>query len=315
MQLQKTLRLGTVRTISERRAVLAVVAVTAVLALVGAAQDGLGDGVAEAAGGGDGGVGGEVGRAAGRGGAPGVCRGWVGLTFDDGPLAGPGGTRELLAVLSEYQVPATFFFVGQEMFLHPELVTEVLAAPEGHQIGSQGWSHPDMVRGGDGGAGLTRRQVNQELSRTDRVYESIVGDGARMELWRPPYGSVDEAVREAGVGQGDALTLWTVDAKDYGVGRGPGWRSAVAGIAARAGEASDGGIVLLHAGHPATVEALPEIIEGYWGAGMCFGVLAEGRVERSPAESPGLRYRVSAVDPKKVGNANLAVSEASAEGG
>ena len=75
--------------------------------------------------------------------------------------------------------------------------------------------------------------------------------------------------------------------------------------------------MLLHAGHPATVEALGAIIRGYWARGMCFGVLAEGRVERAPAESPGLRYRVSAVDPKKVadGNANLAVSEASAEGG
>ena len=85
MQLQR-LRLGTT---GERRAVLAVVAVTAVLALVVAAQDGLGEGWgAEAAGDGER-VGGEVGRlGVGGGGRPGVCRGWVGLTFDDGPVVG-----------------------------------------------------------------------------------------------------------------------------------------------------------------------------------------------------------------------------------
>ena len=106
-----------------------------------------------------------------------------------------------------------------------------------------------------------------------------------------------------------ALTLWTVDAKDYGVGRGAGWRGAVEGITTRALGAGDGGIVLLHAGHPATVEALPGIIAGYWGAGMCFGG-AGGRTGGAGdrRSSPDLRYRVAAVDPKKVadGDTNLA---------
>ncbi len=319
MQLQR-LRLGTGATDQHARsvrwAVLAVVAVTAVLALAGAVQDGLGGSWGtEAAGDGGGGVGGErgsgVGGEVGQIGAgdtggerPGMCRGWVGLTFDDGPVAGDGGsTRDALRVLEEYDVPATFFFVGQEMFLHPELVAEVResAAGGGMQIGSESWSHPDLARG------LSAEQVNRELVRTAREYESIVGEPIG-KLWRPPYGSVSGEVRAVGESRGMALTLWTVDAKDYGVGRGAGWEKSVAGIAARALRGEDGGIVLLHAGHPATVEALGAIIRGYWARGMCFGVLAEGRVERAPEESPGLRYRVSAVDPKKVadGNANLA---------
>ncbi|MEG1345680.1 MAG: polysaccharide deacetylase family protein, partial [Acidaminococcaceae bacterium] len=54
----------------------------------------------------------------------------VALTFDDGPY--PPYTEAVLAVLQEEQVPATFFVVGENASLHPQIVREMVAA--GHQV-------------------------------------------------------------------------------------------------------------------------------------------------------------------------------------
>src|SRR5690606_31689671 len=43
----------------------------------------------------------------------------VALTFDDGPVAGK--TPVILNILKEYNVPATFFVLGQNVRYHPEI--------------------------------------------------------------------------------------------------------------------------------------------------------------------------------------------------
>ncbi len=53
------------------------------------------------------------------------------LTFDDGPTL--EGTPELLDVLSEYDVRATFFLVGENAARYPAHVRELVA--RGHAIG------------------------------------------------------------------------------------------------------------------------------------------------------------------------------------
>jgi peptidoglycan/xylan/chitin deacetylase (PgdA/CDA1 family) len=193
----------------------------------------------------------------------------------------------VLAVLRALDVPATFFMVGQEMVLRPGLVRRVLR--EGHQVGSEGWSHPDM-------RGLSAAQVNAQLRRTAAVYREITGGGA-MSLWRPPYGAESSSVIAAGAGEGLALVLWTVDPKDY-ARSGLDWVGEVLRIVDGSQGVEDGGVLLLHSGVTATVEALPTIVRAYWSRGLCFGVLRAGGEWRWPVESPGLRYRVSAVEPE-----------------
>jgi hypothetical protein len=60
------------------------------------------------------------------------------LTFDDGPHR--THTREILDVLDQHCVKATFFTVGRMSFFMAKQLKEV--ARRGHTIASHSWSHP-----------------------------------------------------------------------------------------------------------------------------------------------------------------------------
>ena len=62
----------------------------------------------------------------------------VALTFDDGPQ--PGSTGQILDILAELDVQATFFCVGRNAEAHPDLVRRMRS--EGHAVGSHSYTHP-----------------------------------------------------------------------------------------------------------------------------------------------------------------------------
>src|SRR5262245_29204499 len=64
----------------------------------------------------------------------------VALTFDDGPL--PDATKEVLSVLDEEGVKATFFVVGAELERNLEVGRKIVAA--GHELGNHTYSHKRM---------------------------------------------------------------------------------------------------------------------------------------------------------------------------
>ena len=59
------------------------------------------------------------------------------LTFDDGPT--PGVTEMILEQLAKYGAKATFFCLGKNAEMHPELFQRIVA--EGHRIGNHTYSH------------------------------------------------------------------------------------------------------------------------------------------------------------------------------
>src|SRR5215472_3040915 len=74
--------------------------------------------------------------------APSVYRGpasrrSIALTFDDGPSE---STPELLRLLAEHNVLATFFECGASVERLPEIAREV--AGRGHEVGNHSYSHP-----------------------------------------------------------------------------------------------------------------------------------------------------------------------------
>jgi len=99
----------------------------------------------------------------------------VALTFDDGPT--PEGTDQILAVLGEENVKATFFVTGGELAQNPEQGKKIVAA--GHELGNHSYSHVRMLL-------VTPSFVRDEIERTDQL---IRNTGYRGEiLFRPPYG-------------------------------------------------------------------------------------------------------------------------------
>ena len=71
-----------------------------------------------------------------------ACRKCMALTFDDGPY--PPYTGRLLDILKEKKIHATFFLVGEQARLHPDLVRRMV--DEGHTVGLHAFRHRDFLK-------------------------------------------------------------------------------------------------------------------------------------------------------------------------
>ncbi len=126
----------------------------------------------------------------------------IALTFDDGPH--PYYTAEILDILKEFNVKATFFFVGQNIENYPEAAEKVYFA--GHEIGNHTYTH-HRVRA------MERGELVRELERCDdeiyRLYEY------KSRLFRPPEGALDDDVESIARNMDYSIILWSVDTRDW----------------------------------------------------------------------------------------------------
>jgi peptidoglycan/xylan/chitin deacetylase (PgdA/CDA1 family) len=197
--------------------------------------------------------------------APGTGR-TVALTFDDGPGR---STEAILRVLAEKQVRATFFDVGINENVRPETVRAIAA--QGHLLANHTWSHPDMSR-------LDAAAQAAEMDDAMAQQEGIVG--TQPCFFRPPYGAFDSTTLNLATARRMAVYNWSVDTRDWEA-RGSGAATWVDRILTRAeaGGSQTHPVVLMHnspRGNPATVAALPAIIDFYRAAGYTFVDLAGG---------------------------------------
>lgn len=98
----------------------------------------------------------------------------IALTFDDGP--DPEWTPQILNVLKDEHVPATFFVIGANAESNPGLIQRMIA--EGHEVGSHTFTHPNLSVTSDEATVL-------ELNATQRLFQALTGRSLR--LFRPPY--------------------------------------------------------------------------------------------------------------------------------
>ncbi len=169
----------------------------------------------------------------------------IALTFDDGP--NPIYTAQILAVLQNYGVRATFFDVGYLVRDYPALARAEMA--QGNVVGNHSWSHPDLTKFSTTGI------VSQMVAASDAIQSAT---GVRPVLFRPPYGAFNRTVLAYAKQYNMAAILWNDTASDYAT---PGINVIVQRIL---GLARNGAIVLLHDGggfRAQTVAALPIIIE------------------------------------------------------
>ncbi|MEO3749981.1 polysaccharide deacetylase family protein [Streptomyces sp. B6B3] len=194
----------------------------------------------------------------------------IALTFDAGP--GPY-TAELLDVLAERDVPATFFLLGKRHIdTYPELVRRI--AEEGHELANHTWSHPRLTE-------LDRSEIREELTRTQRAIAELTG--VTPTLMRPPQGRTDDTVGEVCRDLGLSQVLWSVTAKDYDTND-----SAL--ITRRVLDQADrDGIILLHDIYRGTVPAVPGIIEALRDQGYTFVTVPQLMAPGVP--EPGVVYR------------------------
>lgn len=171
--------------------------------------------------------------------------GKVALTFDDGPGT---YTPQILSVLSDYGVTATFFEIGENAAAHPDYVKQIAAA--GHEFGDHTYTHPDLTK-------LSYDGQYDEISKAKQTIESI--SGASVRYFRPPYGSYNADTDKVVAALNLDRILWNVDPRDWS---GVPADSIVQNVLANS---KSGSIVLMHDGvvnSKETAKALPQIIEG-----------------------------------------------------
>ncbi|MBE0448612.1 MAG: polysaccharide deacetylase family protein [Actinobacteria bacterium] len=206
----------------------------------------------------------------------------VAITFDDGP--NPIYTPQILDILKEKGVKATFFVVGLHVRKYPDIARRIVA--EGHDIGNHTYTHKDLVP-------ATRRMVLAQAHKTDQVIKRITG--ASSSLFRPPRGIFSSAVRRLLVDkEGYRLILWTVSSVD--------WRrvSPRAILRRISRHTRPGAILLFHdsgalirregASRDNTVEALPMVIDHLRAKGYEMVTISEmlRRLEEEEMEAAGI---------------------------
>ncbi len=194
------------------------------------------------------------------------------LTFDDGPSA---NTPQLLDMLAEYGVPATFFLLGKNAERYPALVRRIVA--EGHEVGNHSYSHPNLRS-----IGPARKA--EQLQRTDTILRGL---GAKPIYIRPPYGSYDDYTVKIAEKLGASLVLWSLDSRD--------WKRLPDNYATlrstRGTVYAPGtlrGVFLFHDTHAHTVEDLPRIIRDLRAGGCQRFVTISDYLEGLVDPEPGL---------------------------
>lgn len=126
----------------------------------------------------------------------------VALTFDDGPDV--RYTPKVLDVLKKHNVKATFFLVGSRAKAHEELVKRM--HDEGHSIGNHTFWHPNLPK-----EELDR--LHWELTETDKTLEGIIG--YKPDLFRSPYGALNEEMLKMLEDMNKTTIGWDVDTLDW----------------------------------------------------------------------------------------------------
>ena len=167
----------------------------------------------------------------------------VAISFD--AAWGNEQTEELLKILDDHEVKATFFLVGSWVDKYPDSVKSIVA--HGNDIGNHSDTHPHMPS-------LEQGKAQNEISACNQKIEKLTGKAPT--LFRPPYGDYDNMVVDCVNSLGMYCVQWDVDSLDW---KDPTPEQMTKTVVDKV---TDGSIVLMHNGAKNTPAALPGIIEG-----------------------------------------------------
>ena len=167
---------------------------------------------------------------------------YVALSFD--AAWGNEDTEQLIDILNNYGVKATFFIVGEWVDKYPESVMQL------HEAGMEVMNHSDTHAHF---AKLSNDEIAAEVNACSDKIEALTG--VRPTLFRCPYGEYDDHVIDTVNSLGVTSVQWDVDSLDWkGLSAAEITRRVTEGV-------RPGSIVLFHNAAEHTPEALPAIIE------------------------------------------------------
>jgi peptidoglycan/xylan/chitin deacetylase (PgdA/CDA1 family) len=190
----------------------------------------------------------------------------IALTFDDGP--NEPYTTEVVNILDTYDIKGTFFMVGRNVELYPDIARRMVA--EGHVLGNHSYTH-------DANHALTT-EGREDIQKGEEAIRSVAG--VSPHFYRPPHGK--KSPWELYFVKQDNMVevTWNISTPELD-------SSSASDMAQKiVSQAKPGGIVLMHDGYGTdhnipradkslTVAALPIIIEGLQAQGYTFVTVAD----------------------------------------
>lgn len=178
----------------------------------------------------------------------------IALTFDDGPRLN-GTSDKIYAFLTENQIHATFFLLGESLIKATEAIPLILES--GSQIANHTYHHYDLTT-------LTAEQIKEELQLVLNIFDSL---NLTQDYYyvRVPYGSYNSTVLAS---IPVPIIGWNRDSED--------WKAtSVEEVLSNIGQVKDGDILLFHDVKTITLEALEVLIPQLEAQGFQFLTVEE----------------------------------------
>ncbi|MEC0369037.1 polysaccharide deacetylase [Paenibacillus chibensis] len=191
---------------------------------------------------------------------PSSAAGTIYITFDDGPSP---YTMQLLDVLDQNNVKATFFMLGNQIASHPSSVARIVKG--GHGVGLHGMTHQKNKFYASPYSALNEMNMdNNKLHEAAQVYTKLI---------RVPYGSkpyFTKAYRDQTAAYGYHLWDWNIDSNDWRYQSNP--QKIYDNVMRDVKNMKKKGVtpVVLFHDQEATVKILPKLIKAIQAEGYTF---------------------------------------------
>ncbi len=126
----------------------------------------------------------------------------IALTFDDGPSK--RNTEEILSILDEFGIKATFFVIGENAKADPERILSIHNA--GHELGNHTYTHAYISK-------ISHDALLEEIQKTEAVLQEITGQ--KPTIFRPPGGYYNDSSIAVLKDLGYKSILWSLDTRDW----------------------------------------------------------------------------------------------------
>lgn len=183
----------------------------------------------------------------------------VALTFDDGPE--PPHSDEVLRILSENDIQATFFLIGIEMQRYPSQTKRIVSS--GHEVGNHSYKHNSLVF-------RSKAAIALDIEKTDSIIRQS-GYGGAIPV-RPPYGHKFVSLPSYLAENNRPTIMWNIAPDENGEA------SANEIVDSTMTALEPGSIIILHAMYDHTEptrQALPELISRVKAEGYRFVTISE----------------------------------------
>ena len=122
----------------------------------------------------------------------------IAITFDDGPGK---YTKNLIDILENNKSNSTFFILGKNIKEYEDVLKESFT--NGNEIGYHSYNHENFLR-------QDIEKIKEEFNKSNEELISAIGSG--YTLIRPPYGSINNKIKES---LDLPFILWNIDTEDW----------------------------------------------------------------------------------------------------